>query len=176
MTTWTNLRSVSFFGLALALGLATTDAAAQTGGDVKDVQDRTAQILEREAEARTASLETFGEASELYRKAAYIRGDGDVGAIENLRSAARLAHYEGRHEQAVKDLKRAGDLARRLEMPTATLEAYYEAAWVAQRTGQFEKAYHLVQRIGHLSRDPNFMFQVSPEVVARVMSLTARAG
>lgn len=180
MTMRANLRSVSFFGLILALGLMVpVPALAQTGVGavhVEEVHERTARILEREAEARSASLETYGEAGDLYRKAAYIRGEDDMRAVEDLRSAARLAHYEGRHERAVKDLKRAGDLARSLEMPTASLEAYYDAAWIAQRSGQYREAYRLVQRIGHLSRDPNFMIEVAPEVVARVVKLMPHAG
>ena len=181
MTTMrTNLRRIGFLGLTLALVLTVpTTVTAQTApatDGMAEVNDRTAQVLEREAENRSKSLESYDEASELYRKAAYVRGEKDVGAVEDLRRAGQLAHYSGRHEQAVKDLRRAGDVARELGMPNETLEAYYEAAWVAQRTGQHAEAYRLVRSLGYLSRDPDFMIDVEPEVVARVMSLTALPG
>lgn len=177
MTMPTIWRSLSGPGLAAALFLLPAAGSAQDAGPTgEEVLAWTAGMLEDEARSRAGSSKSYHEASELYRRAASVRGEDDPKAIENLRAAGTLAYYAGRAEEAVKDFRRAGDIASEQGLPNETLEAYYDAAWVAHRARRHETAHRIARRITILTMDPHFLVGVEPDVLARVMKLRAGTG
>ncbi len=175
MRTSMNPGTLSRYVMVLVFLLAPAAIHAQ-GGDASADPDRTARVLEEEARTLSSSEETYATASDLFRKAAELRGEEDEIAVEDLRNAGRLAFYLGDHDQAIDDFRRAGELAVDLELASDAVDSYYQAAWIAWRADDHVGATRLLNRMTRLSRDPNFVRHAPPEVVARIIELRSVRG
>jgi len=113
-----------------------------------------AEALEREAEALVDFPHRWNEVVELYRKAADARPEGDPRGSWDLRQAGRIAYYVGKPGRALRILRRAADTALEYGDVVSAANLYLDAAWVAQRQGQGDRAVELRSRAERLARSP----------------------
>lgn len=148
-----------------AVGVDTGEARAQAA-QLKDTEIQ-AQQLEREAYQLLNDIRHNRRASNLFRKAADVRGS-DLASVEDLMMAGRLSFYDGREGQAIQDLTRAGETALEWGDVVAAATAFLDAAWVAHHDDRGTTAHNLVVRAQKLSQSPLIAQAARRDIEARI--------
>ncbi len=172
MTT-TTFKSRAFNVAAAAIvGLAAfsipSGASAQEGWNVKR-----AEGMEAEAKSLADRKDKWEHAAWLYRSAASLRPEGDPEAVDDLQMAGKLAWYTHDRAQALKDLELAAERAMEGGDVFTAGHLYVDAAWVATRTGQHEKARTLTRRAQLHASAPVLSEAVRSMITDRVIDLGA---
>lgn len=152
---------------ALVLSAATANAAlAQT----YEGPEQDPQALEAEAEGYMTDMNKWTRAADLYRQAAALRGAGDVIAIADLKTAARLEFYRGHEGTAMRDLENAGERALAMGDVVAAANAFVDAAWIASAEGRGTKAREFADKAQLLALSPLISPSDREELEARLVT------
>ena len=158
--------------------IALAAVAAVAGAPSRVHAQETANVLV--GESSTVAMELEGRALEslttqhlaaaarLYRRAAEIRGDGDIKSAENLHTVGYLEYYAGELQNAVVTLRSAGEAYLALGDVERAAEMFIDGAWVAASAGMIPEMHALRDRGMLLTRSP---LLDAPERVALVQRL-----
>jgi tetratricopeptide (TPR) repeat protein len=145
---------------------------AQSAAPVTDEAKRVALAGQLAQQARDASeeMDTFKEASSLYRQAAETLGD-HPDAADHLVHAGRLAYYTGDERRAIEDFRAAGERALEWGDVLVAAQAFLDAAWVAAEEERGAEAMELAQRAERLSSSPLIQRQERASLLSRIADL-----
>jgi hypothetical protein len=113
-----------------------------------------AEEMEQRASDALAAGRGWQRAAGLYRRAAELRGWGDLKSADNLRLAGYLQFYDARTKAAVASLIEAGETFLALGDVESAAETFIDAAWVAQQAEMGREAKELSERAELLTRSP----------------------
>ena len=170
MTTSTFKRMTMMTAAAAIAGLAVfsipSGAGAQEGWSVN-------RAVGMEAEARSLAdqKDQWEHAAWLYRSAASLRPVGDPEAVDDLQMAGKLAWYTGDRTQALKDLERAAERAMEGGDVFTAGNLLVDAAWVATRVGQHDRARTLSKRARVHASAPVLSDAVASQITDRMIDL-----
>ncbi len=137
--------------IAAAAVAVAAPLGAQEGGSARiaDIEK-----IEAAAAKQLASDGDWSRAAALFREAAGLRPAGDATAVADLLRAGRIAFYEGRERQAVRDFEAAGERALERGDVIGAADAFTDAAWVARADGRRAEANALLARAQLLANSP----------------------
>ena len=151
---------VALTAAAALMGAPSHLDGQESGQALANPTDASAMALELEVRAEDLSKGTrWKAAAEMYRRAADLRGEGDIKSADNLRVAGYIHYYEGGFQTAVTTLRRAGEAYLALGDVERAAEAFIDGAWVAGRSGMLSEALTLRERGLLLTRSRAFSFQ-----------------
>lgn len=170
MTTTAHTRRAFHFVAAAVLGLAAfsvpASATAQDGWSVQR-----ADGMETEAKSLSDQRHEWQKAAWLYRSAASLRPEGDLIAVEDLQWAGKLAFYTGDAHQALADLEAAAERAMEGGDVFTAANLLVDAAWVATRSGEHERATELSRQAQIHAASPLLSDGVRRRVTDRVIDM-----
>jgi tetratricopeptide (TPR) repeat protein len=137
--------------------------ATQLSAEVEE-----AAALEARAWALRDLMDERHEAARLYRKAAELRPDHDPQKVQNLREAARMSHYAGRSDRAIRDAEAAATAALRQGDVIEAGQAYVDAAWLAAQTGDRDRTEALLQEARLLASSPLLAQEERQDLLRRI--------
>lgn len=145
---------------------------AQTASPTTDEAQRIAKAEQLEHRAAEASqhMESFKEASSLYREAAETLGDHPDAANHRVQ-AARLAYYSGDEGRAIQDFRAAGEQALEWGDVLVAAQSFLDAAWIAAEEDRDGEAYELAQRAERLSSSPLIERQERASLLSRIADM-----
>jgi hypothetical protein len=150
----------AFLAILAALAGAPTQARAQQRAQGAFVSPDVptgppaAQELERRATVLLSAGHDWDQAAGLFRRAAELRGGGDLESADNLRLAGYLEFYRGRSKAAVTSLTRAGETFLALGDVERAAQVFIDAAWVAVQAKMPLDARSLSERGRLLTQSP----------------------
>ena len=104
-----------------------------------------AEFLRSEAAKLHCCLtDNFLEAAMLYKRAAELRLADDPSALRDLRLAAYFYYYSGQLKYAFNNMARVGAIARERGATRMAAQAFLEAAHIARKSGDIERARELL--------------------------------
>lgn len=168
MTTMTKTLGTGAALLAATLAIAPIALHAQTTGPTAETTE--VEALRAEATQRAESRDGFLQASLLFRRAADLRG-AHPDAVADRLAAARLAWYAGREGDAIHDLDRAAETALEWGDVMTAASAWLDAAWVAWKDGDSEKALDYATRAERLSHSPLIERRERAAILSRIADL-----
>lgn len=151
-------------GLSMTMAMALpAETQAQTEWAIKR-----AERMESEAESLADQRDEWKKAAWLYREAASLRPQGDPEAVDDLEWAARLAYYTRDVRQSLEDLELAGERAMEGGDVFTAANLLLDAAWVANRLDQSDRARQLVLRAEEHAMAPVLSLEVRNSVLDRI--------
>jgi hypothetical protein len=161
---------IAWIAIAVALAATSTQVQAQDAFVSLEVPARPAAAAEMEQQADDLLVAGRGweRAAGLYRRAAELRGTGDLKSADNLRLAGYLQYYRGRPKAAVVSLTQAGDAFLALGDVERAAAAFIDGAWVASEADMPIEARDLRQRGLLLTRSPLLRGAARTELVRRL--------
>jgi tellurite resistance protein len=117
-------------------------------------QPAAAEQIEQRASDMLTAGHGWQRAAGLYRRAAELRGSGDLKSADNLRIAGYLQFYDGRARAAVASLTEAGEAYLALGDVESAAETFIDAAWVAAQSEMGLEAKESSERAELLTRSP----------------------
>lgn len=134
---------------ALMIVAGTSTVSAQTPASSDEVVK-----IEAQAEGYLGDPGKWDRAASLYRQAAEMRAAADPVGVVDLVRAGRLSFYEGDESQAVRDFRNAGQRALAIGDVVSAINAFVDAAWVADRQGDNADAHDYLGRAQLLANSP----------------------
>lgn len=174
MTSNSRTQKAFHFVAAAILGMAAFSVPAGATAQDGWSQSR-AEGMEAEARSLSDQRHKWDRAAWLYRSAASLRPQGDLVAVEDLQWAGKLAWYTGDAHQALTDLERAAERAMEGGDVFTAANLLIDAAWVATRNDDPEKASELSRRAQIQAASPVLSDEVRRRVTDRVIDLDAIA-
>lgn len=166
-TSSTSLTPLSWEGSVAGFGTAPSARVAPADPDLER-----ARALEAEARGLSDQMKRRARAARLYRQAADLRPAHDPKKVENLRHASRMNFYAGRTDAAIRDAHDASQVALRQGDLVEAAHAYLDAAWLAAREGQAERAEQWVEEARLLSTSPLLAQGQQEEIRTRMRDTT----
>jgi hypothetical protein len=143
-------------GFPLTAAGTATQVQAQDAFVSLDVpaQPAAAEEMEQRANDMLTAGRGWQRAAGLYRRAAELRGSGDLQSADDLRLAGYLQFYDARARAAVATLTESGEVYLALGDVERAAEVFIDAAWVAAQAEMGLEAKGLSERAGLLTRSP----------------------
>ena len=157
--------------IALAAFSIPSGVSAQEGWSI----DR-AVGMEAEAKGLADQKDQWEKAAWLYRSAASLRPAGDLEAVQDLQMAGKLAWYTQDERQALTDLENAAERAMEGGDVFTAANLLIDAAWVASRTGDHQRARDLTREAQVHASASVLSEQVRSQVTDRVIDLGSFTG
>jgi hypothetical protein len=111
-----------------------------------------AEALEAQALSLLGDPGEWDEAASLLRQAAALRPVADGKAAENLVVAGRLAYFDGDPLAAIVDLEGAATRASISGQPNIAVDAFLDAAWVADKADMEDHRTRLMQAVERIAQ------------------------
>lgn len=166
------IRSTALMAVTvLAIGAPQQASASVTHGPDQIAEAREIRV---EAQQLATSIDHYGDAARLYRRAAELFGNHPE-AAEAWAWAGRLSFYQG-DEQAVSDLRHAAESALRYGDVKQAAHSFLDAAWAAHRHSMNAEALDLARRATDLTRSPLLTDADREAIEGRVEGTGAIAG
>jgi hypothetical protein len=103
------------------------------------------ELLKSEAaKLHCCDTDDFLEAAMLYKRAAELRLVNDPAALDDLRLAAYFYYYGGQLDRAFNSMARVGVIARDRGATRMAGQAFLEAAHIAHKSGDINRARELL--------------------------------
>jgi hypothetical protein len=168
--------------IELLLGLTLTGASVQAqvmrsaAAPVTELPNTVASDLRTRAEALYGSPARLREAAQLHEKEAAVRSAADPQAVVALEQAARFYAYTGDPARGRVLMQRAAERALRVGEVLRAAHAYIDAAFLALREKDVERAYAYTTQADLLARSPHLLEADRAGIVRRIDPARAQLG
>ena len=168
--------------IELLLGLTLSGASVQAqvirsaAAPVTELPNAVANDLRSRAEALYQNQSRLREAAQLHEKEAAVRSASDPEAVVALEQAARLYAYTGNPARGRVLMQRAAERALRSGEVLRAAHAYIDAAFLALREKDVERAYTYTTQADLLARSPHLLAADRAGIVRRIDPARAQLG
>src|SRR5262245_61380700 len=145
--------------LGLTLGVAGAEAQGMRGAPapVTEIPNAAADRLRQRAESLYGVPAKLRDAAALHEREATLRGPSDPQAVDALEQAARFYTYAGDPSRGRAVMQKAADRALRSGEVLKAAHAYIDAAFMALREHDVERAYTLTNQADLISHSPHLV-------------------